>query len=282
MVAIFEQSGLSPLERTFRPRAEPRDPPEIFGDRAFRFDFLGAANRNRTVKASPRATDQTYRDERERRNRGAESWDDSQPRGYEAPPARSELPFMATRDELALRSTFGFRNLGEQRGGFGLLGADEGSPSTLGSNDPAGGGAFGRLGITGARDDGFGLLGADLGGGHGDAPRVGSSSDGGFGLLGTRGPAGGSGRVLDDGAVVPAGPQDPSYRFFHGRQTGYGAGRSIQGAQSYYTPYGGQQGYPDYVERTSSSVYGGTAIVRLSPMGVFLSEGGAPSAFGLA
>lgn len=264
MVAIFDQPGLTPLERAFRPRVEPRDPPEIFSDRALRFDLLGSASRGRTVQAPPRATDQYYREERERRDWGLRRSEAPSTDAWEAPPRRAELPSLSTSDELALRQAFGFAALG---GASGSAGEHRSGPLDL--------------------DDGartFGLSGIG-----GERPRVGLAalddhSEAGFGLSGLSADlrAEDRGRVLDDGALAPSGPQSPGYRFYFGRQTGYGAGRSVGGAQSYYTPYGNQQGYPDFVERTTSSVYGGTAIVRLSPVGVFLSQGAPASVFGLA
>lgn len=108
-----------------------------------------------------------------------------------------------------------------------------------------------------------------------------------------RGEAGGSDRrhaepvtaLRGEGTTRP-GEQTPSWRLHsavhHARPTGYGAGRSVSGAQTWYTPTGRTAGYPDFVERTTTPVYGGIAVIRLSDVGLALSGGAPPQAFGLA
>lgn len=68
----------------------------------------------------------------------------------------------------------------------------------------------------------------------------------------------------------------------HARPMGYGASRSLSGAQTWYAPSGRTAGYPDFVERTATPVYGGVAIIRLSEVGLALSAGAPAQAFGLA
>lgn len=250
MVAIFESispSNLDRIERFQRLRGENRERGETTTSRTGRFDGLAPGDRSRTVRTPDRVTEYHRREERERRDWNAPHADDGR-QEYDDESQGGLLTFLSTSAELDLRRAFGPGSQGGQEQGDGDTG--------LAGRDGAA--------IEGAR----GVTGTQA------SPSVGPAE---------------ASAALNDSTTEAAtfsgtatGPKDATYKFYYGRPTGYGAGRSMGGAQPHYTPYGRSAGYPDFVERSSHTVHGGTAVVRLSEIGLDLSAGTPPEAYGLA
>lgn len=255
MVAIFEpvsSSSLDRVDRFQRLRSDNKERGGAASARSLRFDVLGADSRPRTVESLPRTTDFYRRDDRVRRDSEQPQWDDSgSDRDTDAP--RDLLPFLATADELALLRSFGPWGRGDEYG----QAADFGGAANFGGAAAVGGVGEARS----LAERGF------------NAPIAPTAASQPFDDGST------DGATFTGSATVSP---NAGYKFYYARQTGYGASRSIGGSQSYYTPHGQSAGYPDYVERSSNTVYGGTAVIRLSNVGLDLSVGTPPEAYGLA
>ena len=352
MVAIFDTSGLSPLERAYGSRTDRREAHEIYSTRAYRYGiFDPAAPRVRPLPSSsappPEQAPARQRPGYAQRDTG---YSRQQPDAQAHPNQPREMPALPTGAELALRGQFGVHAADR----FANRAQPDGAAATPKGMQAKGGSPFDAP--SGLLDDGFpGPAKTAFGGSPFDAPSGllddgfpspaktafgGSPFDAPSGLLddGFPSPAkpafGGSpfdapSGLLDDGFDAPAksplggSPFDaPSGIFDDDPEPGaahwpsldetdsvsadwatpgpatdepprtpLGAWMSKYGfdipdmphelmgtvTQPRYTGGGQTRGYADYLPRTWTPVQGGTAVVRLTALGLLLSQSGAPA-----